>query len=225
MSGGSDPAERAALERLEAVYGAGGDPESLARGYAAWAAHYDRDTALLGYQVPAMVAAMTARHVPAGDGPGAGAVLDVGAGTGLIGLLLQALGYGPLDAVDMSADMLAVARGRGVYRQVLEGVLGERLPVETGAYAAVTAGGVFTAGHAPDTGFAELARALAPGGRLVVALRADGDHAAAYLRALEALAAEGAWTLEAESRPYRTFTLSPAEAHVRNRVQVWRRPA
>lgn len=219
MAGDPDAEERAALERLERVYAAGGDLGELERGYAAWAAHYDRDTALLGYQVPAMVAAMTARHVP----PEAGPVLDVGAGTGLIGLLLQALGYAEIDALDMSEAMLAVARGRGAYRTVLQGVLGDSLPVDTGAYAAVAAGGVFTAGHAPASGFAELARALAPGGRLVVALRADGEHATAYRRALDALAADGAWALEAESRPYKTFPLSPAEAHVLNRVLVWRR--
>jgi predicted TPR repeat methyltransferase len=207
-----------ALKRLEQVYGAGSLDE-LTEGYTAWATHYDRDVMTWGYQVPAIVAAMTAKHLEVDAAP----ILDVGAGTGMVGILLEALGYGHVTALDMSANMLAVAEARGCYAEVRQAVLGETLEFPDGRFVGVVAAGVFTAGHAPPESFEEIARILGPRGRLIFGVRADGDHARRYLEACEKLEQDGLWCLEDESRPYRTFPLSPEEAHVLNQVKVYRR--
>jgi predicted TPR repeat methyltransferase len=204
-------------ERLAAVYAAG-DRDELERQYRSWAENYDADVFAMGYSVPGMVAAMTARHLPEGASP----ILDCGAGTGLLGVLLAGLGYSGMTAMDMSAEMLELAERRGLYDECRRMVLGETLDFPDGRFAGVVAAGVFTAGHAPAESFAELCRVTRPGGLVIFGARADGDHGAPYKEVQERLVDEGAWQLEAASAPYPAFLVAPEEAHVRNRVFVYR---
>lgn len=204
-------------ERLAAVYAAGGR-EELERQYKAWAAHYDADVFALGYSVPGMVAAMTARHLPMNASP----ILDCGAGTGLLGVLLAGLGYGGLSAIDMSREMLELAEKRGLYDDCRRMLLGEPLDFPDGRFAAVVAAGVFTAGHAPAASFAELCRIVRPGGLVIFGVRADGDHGAPYRAEQGRLEEAGRWRLEAASEAYPAFLVSPEEAYVLNRVLVYR---
>ncbi|MEX0759245.1 MAG: class I SAM-dependent methyltransferase [Tistlia sp.] len=185
--------------------------------YAAWARDYDRDVLVLGYQLPPVVAGLCGRHLP----PGAGAILDVGCGTGLIGLALQALGYDRMTGADLSEAMLAVAGARGCYEATVRAELGKRLDFPDGSFYAVVASGVFTQGHAPASAFEELARITARGGRVVVTWRADGSHADGYRSVAEALAEAGQWRLLDRSRPYVVFPLSEADADVLNLVSVY----
>lgn len=187
--------------------------------YAEWARDYDRDVMVLGYQLPPVVAGLVCRHVPRDAGP----LLDIGCGTGLIGLALQALGYGEMTGADLSEAMLAVAAARGCYDATVRAELGRRLDFPDGSFYSVVASGVFTAGHAPASAFAELARVAARGGRVIITWRADGDHADAYRAAAEALSAAGDWQLIDQSRPYVVFPLSEADAGVLNSVFVFER--
>lgn len=206
------------LNRLESVYGAK-DRAALDREYAAWAEQYDRDVMALGYTPHSLVAGMAARYLAPGEGP----LLDCGAGTGLVAVLLRAFGLRDLVALDMSEAMLSVARSRGVYRACVQGVLGERLPFDDASFVAVVGAGTFTAGHAPGDSFHEMTRVLRPGGVLVVGLRGDGDHAARYLDCLTALTEAGKLAHLADSDPCPAFLLSPEEAHVLTVVKVYRR--
>jgi predicted TPR repeat methyltransferase len=148
--------------QLERVYDAKTQAE-LAKLYDEWSESYDADMLQLGYIYPAIMGGLTARYVlnPSDT------ILDAGAGTGLIGHVLSVLGYSNLIAMDMSEGMLAKARGRGVYAQVVNAVLGEALPFDDASAGAVVAAGVFTMGHAPASSFDELARVLRPGGHLI----------------------------------------------------------
>ncbi|MEX0922242.1 MAG: methyltransferase domain-containing protein [Rhodovibrionaceae bacterium] len=204
-------------ERLAAVYAAEGR-DDLERQYKTWAEHYDADVFALGYAVPGMVAAMTARHLPHEASP----ILDCGAGTGLLGVLLTGLGYRGLTAIDMSREMLALAEARGIYDACRRMVLGARLDFPDDVFAGVVAAGVFTAGHAPAESFDELCRVTRPGGLAIFGARADGAHGAPYRERQDALEAAGAWRLEAESEAYPAFLVAPEEAHVLNRVFVYR---
>ena len=72
-------------------------PEDAKRLYAAWAETYDIDFGTAqGYLTPREVVRVFA------DAGGCGPVLDVGAGTGLVGEGLAAAGIGPIDALDLS---------------------------------------------------------------------------------------------------------------------------
>lgn len=185
--------------------------------YAEWARNYDRDVMVLGYQLPPVVAGLFARHVPKGTGP----ILDVGCGTGLIGLALRALGYDEMTGGDLSDAMLAVSAARGCYRSTVKVDLSTPLDFPDGSFFAIVASGVFTQGHAPASAFAELARITGRGGRIVITYRADGDHADPYREAAQDLVEAGQWRLIDRSEPYVVFPLSEADAGVLNLVSVY----
>jgi predicted TPR repeat methyltransferase len=142
---------------------ASNDPAQTSAVYDDWSADYEAHMQGAGYAHPAMVAAMLTRHQPPGGEP----VLDAGAGTGIMGEILTALGYPNVHGFDASQGMLARAAAREVYRDLRHGMLGERLDYEDDAFAATIASGVFTQGHAPLDGLDELVRVTRPGGHIV----------------------------------------------------------
>jgi predicted TPR repeat methyltransferase len=161
-------------------------PEDSVRLYARWAATYEDDFAgTEDYVYPAEVAALYART--GGRGP----VLDVGAGTGLVGRALRAVGVEPVDGLDISAEMLAVAGARGGYRALIEADLTKPLPVGPGAYAGAVSAGTFTHGHVGPSAIEGVAAACAPGALLALGVNAAHFRAEGFAAAFEALAAAG----------------------------------
>ncbi|WP_238366007.1 class I SAM-dependent DNA methyltransferase [Mesobacterium pallidum] len=151
---------------LKAAY-ALASPDDSRRLYAGWAETYDRSFAeATGYRLPEEVASAFA-----GAG-GQGPVLDLGAGTGLCGAALARLGIGPLDATDLSPEMLRVAAAKGIYRSCFAGDMLARLPVADGAYAGVTCAGTFTTGHVGPEALDEVIRTMAPGALAVLSIKA-----------------------------------------------------
>lgn len=169
---------------LDAVYAARG-VEEIARLYDGWAATYEAQMASVGYRHPSICLALVARHLPRGEGP----VLDAGAGTGLLGDWLGICGYPEVEALDVSAEMLAVAAAKNVYRRLHRATLGAALPFPDGRFAAVVASGVFTTGHVGPEGLPELIRVTRKGGPIVLTVKstlwsegflaAVGEHEAA----------------------------------------------
>ena len=186
-------------EMLDRVYGAR-DVESLRSAYDEWAGDYDADlVAGLGWDAPVQAAAHLARHLAQRDAP----VLDVGAGTGLVGEALAGHGFAHVEALDLSEKMLATCRAKGVYRGFHQAQLGLELLLPSDHFAAVVAVGVLTEGHAKPDCFDELTRVIRPGGRLVFALRPDVRERFGFKEAQEAFVAAGKWRLIEES-PYLT---------------------
>jgi predicted ATP-grasp superfamily ATP-dependent carboligase/SAM-dependent methyltransferase len=110
-------------------------------------------------------------------------VLEVGCGAGRTATALARRGFA-VDAVDRSAEMLEVARGRGAddggtgrvrYIHADAGAL----PFASGAYDLVIALGVVPWLSAPQTALAEIGRVLAPGGSLIVS--ADNRYRLSHL--------------------------------------------
>jgi SAM-dependent methyltransferase len=163
LMGGGDEHEN--TRELRRAYGAS-TPEELAAYYDGWSRDYEAHMRNVGYAHPAMVAALLARHLPAGSGP----VLDAGAGTGIMGDLLEALGYPELVGFDASSEMLVHAAKRDRYRELHRMFLGRPLDFPDDGFAAVVASGVFTEGHAPLSGLDELARVTRPGGPIVLSV-------------------------------------------------------
>ena len=90
-------------------------------------------------------------------------IIDVGCGTGLVGEKLRAKDFIYFDGLDISKDMLSIAKSRG-YRNLFLGSLNKQLPVLDDAYDAAMCIGVFTHGHVSSDGFNELCRIVKPGG-------------------------------------------------------------
>ena len=151
-----DARSAALLERAYSLKGAR-DTHDL---YRDWAETYDK-TMLdgLGYVSPRLVTSLLAQHVSERDQP----VLDVGCGTGLAGHELSALKFSTIDALDYSADMLAQAGKRGIYRNLIETDLTSPLDLASETYGAAVCSGTFTHGHVGPSCLVELFRVLKPG--------------------------------------------------------------
>lgn len=151
---------------LGAVYDAKA-PEEVAALYDGWAETYDAEMAVAGYRHPSICLALLARHLKPGSGP----ILDAGAGTGVLGAWLGIMGYQPVEGLDISQGMLAVAAKKGGYAKLHNLALGTALPFEEGYFAGVISAGVFTTGHVGPEGLDELVRICRPGGALVLTIK------------------------------------------------------
>lgn len=180
--------------------------EELARAYDLWASRYEEDMHSLGRRGPEVVAALVARHVRNLDS----AILDAGAGTGLVGQLLHFLGYTHLVALDLSSGMLEKAARRGIYRELHQGVLGEPLRFSSGAFEAVVAAGVFTKGHAPASAFDEILRITRSGGSVIFTCVTSDYEQGEFRRAFDTCTADRRWRLVEASRPVHALPVSEA---------------
>ncbi|PTX56725.1 methyltransferase family protein [Litoreibacter ponti] len=150
--------------------------------YRDWAETYDASFAQsMDYQLPQMVA--TAFHAEGGTGP----VLDIGAGTGLAADALRALGDYEVDALDLSAEMLAVARRKGLYQGYIEADLTKTLPLEP-RYNGLISSGTFTHGHVGPDVLDGLLDAALPGALCVLSVNAEHFAARGFAAKFDALA-------------------------------------
>jgi predicted TPR repeat methyltransferase len=149
-------------DKLHRAYNAESSQET-ADVYDDWADEYEQHMKNVGYTHPAMVASMVARHVA----PTEEQVLDAGAGTGLLGEILTALGYPNIVGLDASEGMLKIADLKSNYQELTHQFLGQQLRFDDNRFALVVSSGVFTQGHAPLDGLDELIRSTRPGGHIV----------------------------------------------------------
>jgi len=167
---------------LSAAYALTG-PDDCRRLYAEWAQSYDADFAAgMDYVLPAHVAAAFVR---AG---GMGPVLDVGAGTGLLGAALRGAGFtGQIDGVDLVAQMLERARGLNIYRDLAEADVTGPLQL-AGPYAGVVSSGTFTHGHVGPEALPHLLAVAAPQAVFAISVNAGVWDALNFAAALKSLA-------------------------------------
>jgi SAM-dependent methyltransferase len=131
-------------------------PEDARRLYGDWAATYDESFgSAWGYIAPREIAAILTAEVST-----AAEILDIGAGTGLVAEHLR--GW-TVDALDITPEMLAIARPKGLYRNLLLGDLTQQLDIPDASYDAVISCGTFTHGHVGPECFDELLRITRPG--------------------------------------------------------------
>ena len=97
-------------------------PEDSINLYKTWASTYDDDFAKQNdYRSPIEIAKYFAKYSNNEDTP----ILDVGAGTGLIGECLN-LNSKKVDAIDISPEMLEIARAKNCYSKIIEADLTKR---------------------------------------------------------------------------------------------------
>ncbi|MEM8579376.1 MAG: class I SAM-dependent methyltransferase [Pseudomonadota bacterium] len=134
--------------------------------YARWAGTYDSDFVAANDYILHLVVAEAFAAI------GTGPVLDIGAGTGLCGAALAALGVGPVDGTDISPEMLDQAATRGTYRDLFAGDILAGLGGPAGRYNGIVSSGTFTHGHVGPEALDEVLRLLAPGGVAVLSVNA-----------------------------------------------------
>lgn len=157
-------------------------PEDSVRLYADWADSYDSDfVATSDYILHIQVARMFAQQ--GGDGP----VLDIGAGTGILAEALAHSEIGPIDATDISQEMLDVAEAKNIYRALYTGDLTQRLPVEDGTYSGIVSSGTFTHGHVGPDALDEVMRITSSGGLICLSINAEHYEAQGFAAKIESL--------------------------------------
>ncbi len=150
-------------------------PDDSKRLYAEWAGDYDDSFAAReDYQLHIH----TARAFVAAGGQGP--VLDVGAGTGLCGAILANLGAGPIDATDISAEMLDQAMLKDVYRDAIEADLNAGIPAPRDSYAGIVSSGTFTTGHVGPDALDELLRIARHGAQFALSINAKHFEASGF---------------------------------------------
>jgi predicted TPR repeat methyltransferase len=199
------------------VYGAKSN-EELKQKYDAWAADYDRDVESVRYSLPALAAGLFGRYVA----PDAGEILDAGCGTGLLGDPLHLLGYQALTGIDLSHEMLARAEARGVYKELHAMDLGARLDFADDRFAASTALGVLTPGHAPPTALDEMLRVTRPGGHLIFTVSRPAFEEGGFKAHMAAIDAKGLWEARETTPSFRAIPGSKTEGDLECRFFVYR---
>lgn len=158
-------------------------PQESRQLYSEWAGDYDQSFAAReDYQLHCHTARA---FVSAG---GQGPVLDVGAGTGLCGAILSDLGVGPIDATDISAEMLEQAMRKDVYRDAIEADINCGVPVPPESYSGIVSSGTFTTGHVGPDAIDELLRIARHGAQFSLSINARHYSSAGFADKLDALA-------------------------------------
>ena len=171
-------------------------------------------TGNLGYRTPQLIVDMILPYAPA-------SLLDLGCGTGLVGLALTD-SVGVIDGVDIAAQMIRKARERGIYRHLRTGDLLETMagdPDFAGPYDAITAADVLVYLGPLETTFTAVAARLAPQGLFALSIEtstgADVNllpngrfaHSPAYIARLSAQA--GFAVVEQRAAPIRQERSKP----------------
>ena len=103
-------------------------------------------------------------------------IIDVGAGTGLIGFELKKLGYTNLCALDISAEMLKEAKKKEVYTEfICTSLNGQPIhQIESGQFDALICGGALIPGLIGSSAFVEMIRMVQTGGSFAGVYRGTG---------------------------------------------------
>ena len=134
--------------------------EDLQVVYKEWAAAYDHDNDnLLGTVSQPLSVQIFQEYIK----DKSLRIIDVGCGTGLVGVELEKGGFSNFDGIDISQEMIDIAKQRG-YSKLFIGSLNVSLPCENNEYDSALCVGVFTHGHVGSNRLDELVRIVKPGG-------------------------------------------------------------
>ena len=174
------------------------DVNELAERYDRMAEKYDESLGGdYGWTSPEYTAEVMSRY----SNPDA-RVLDVGAGTGLVGECLFRRGYRDLFGLDMSHEMMRQALSKRVYKGLCRIELGRPLPFYSDQFDAVISVGTMAMGHAPPICLEELVRITRPGGHIAYTLRPVVHSHMGFKDVQDNLTNRGQWKLLEKTLPF-----------------------
>jgi predicted TPR repeat methyltransferase len=177
------------------------DSQTVERQYDTFArtGSYDETFAEWGYVGPETAAAIMRNYVSPDS-----RILDAACGSGLTGTALQRLGYAHIEGIDISAELLSLARRTGAYERVGRVDMQDLpLPFQNAEFDAVSFIGALTYFVDADI-LRELCRVVRSGGHVVFSQRDDIMNTLDYGEHLEMLESEGIWNrvFGTEPMPY-----------------------
>lgn len=141
--------------------------EYLSTIFDGYAPRFESHLVTLGYRVPGLFRTAVIEHADLAGPRPIGPVLDLGCGTGLLGLMLADLPVGPLTGVDLSSLMLEQARGKNLYADLRQADLENFLAEDRTRWPLVLAADVLCYFGALETVLRAIGDRLTPGGLLV----------------------------------------------------------
>jgi predicted TPR repeat methyltransferase len=205
--------------RLDAVYRSGGDREKLDHLYDDWAREYDQDIWASGNPYIALMAGIAGRYIA---DPNA-RILDGGCGTGNMAQILRMMGYTNIVGIDASDGMLAAAEAKGCYVELHKMLLGAKIDLPAESFDAVTAAGVLTHGHAPPDSLDGLLEIARPGAPIIFSISKVAVEEGGFGQKISDLERSGAWSLEEQTEPFRTYPFLPRYESLRHWISVFRK--
>merc|ERR1711935_645597 len=156
----------------EMVYDKEISNEKVDQAYSGWAEQYDNDFSMVHpNRAEHMAIYLDELAKMAGMKKEELTILDVAAGTGLVGEELKKKGFNvdKVTALDLNAEMLEVSRKKKVYGKLVQSPFGTTLPkgMKARSYDCVIMCGGFAAGHVPLASLHTMARLCKEGGFLI----------------------------------------------------------
>ncbi len=145
-------------------------PRDSIKLYNKWARTYDQDFALSSnYLSPKKITSFFNKHAKKTDAP----ILDVGAGTGLVGECLYKSGNKKIIGIDISSEMLEQAKLKGCYSSLIKADVTKKIPLKSNSIGSVVSAGTFTHGHVEANAIDELLRITKPRGLFVLSINSQ----------------------------------------------------
>jgi len=173
--------------------------EDLQDVYKEWAAAYDHDNDnLLGTVSQPLSVQIFQEYIK----DKSLRIIDVGCGTGLVGVELEKGGFSNFDGIDISQEMIDIAKQRG-YSKLFIGSLNDSLPCENNKYDAALCVGVFTHGHVGSEHLDELVRIVKSQGIICFTINEGVYESYGFNSKIKKLESENVWkVLEIRKNDY-----------------------
>jgi len=159
-------------------------PDYLRAVFDGYADRFDSHLIALGYQIPGAIRRIAMAYLDRNPGC---PVLDLGCGTGLVGVAIGDLPVGPMTGVDVSARMLAEAGAKGIYAALEEADVQDWLDADNSQWGLILAGDVLCYFGALEALLRSVRRRLAADGWYVFSVE-------------EHVGAEAGWALLRQGR-------------------------
>ena len=202
-------------DRVGWAYKVSKETERARERFDAWAEDYDRDVHdLYGWNGPEATRDFVLKHVTKDA-----SILDAGAGTGLMGVLLRENGYHDLAGTDISQKMLDVARNKNIYKQDFQADLTKPLPMDDNSFDCIVCVGV--SGYMIAQTIGDFVRILKPSGHIIYTISDRHYYEHGYSDVVEALALTGCIKILEKGEEFAALPIS--DPHHKARVHVYQK--
>ncbi|XP_046385479.1 uncharacterized protein LOC124155574 [Ischnura elegans] len=148
-------------------------PEHTVKAYDEWADRYELDVNSSNYSGAISACKAIADYYPLSKRNDV-KILDVGAGTGMIGSYLKKNYFKNIDALDPSRKMLDKLREKKIYGTIWNDYIGfYQTHIPDGYYDCAVTSGAFTDDHIPVSSVCELVRIVKSGGVICTVIREE----------------------------------------------------